>query len=124
MPGTVLIIDDAPEVTEMLKDILEAHGYRALATNNPALVRTLLSDDPRPIDLLVVDVIMPQVPGREIAELVRERWPGCHVIFMSGYARERLPSPGVPAGAPLLMKPIAIGALIDAVRAALGPGGC
>jgi two-component system cell cycle sensor histidine kinase/response regulator CckA len=120
---TVLIVDDEPSVTEMLQDILEAHAYRAISTNNPALVLALLSNDPRPIDLLLVDVIMPQMPGRDLAELVQQRWPNCKVIFISGYALERLPEPGVPPGSPILMKPIAIPALLDAVRTALGAEG-
>jgi DNA-binding NtrC family response regulator len=121
MSATVLIVDDESGVTDMLQDILEAHSYRAISTNNPELVLALLSNDPRPIDLLLVDVIMPQMPGRELAELVQQRWPDCRAIFMSGYARERLPAPGVPPGSPILMKPIAIPALLDAIRTALGP---
>ena len=122
-PVTVLIVDDELGVTEMLQDILEAHAYRAISTNNPAVVLALLSNDPRPIDLLLVDVIMPQMPGRNLAELVQQRWPDCRVIFISGYARERLPEPGVPPGSEILMKPIAIPALLDTVRTALRPRG-
>lgn len=121
LPATMLIVDDQSAVTEMLHDILEAHGYRTVLANKPARALALLADELRPIDLLLVDVIMPELPGRDLAGLVQERWPDCRVIFMSGYARDQLPAPGVPPGSPILMKPIAIPALIDAVHTALAP---
>jgi CheY-like chemotaxis protein len=120
---TVLIVDDQRGVTEMLHDLLETRGYRVLAANDPARALVLLRDDPRPIDLLLVDVIMPQLAGRDPAASVQERWPDCQVIYMSGYAREQLPPPGVPASSSILMKPIAISALFDAVHGALGSKG-
>jgi len=114
-------VDDEPAITGMLQDILETREYRILAANSLARALALLTDDPRPIDLLLVDVIMPAMPGRDLADLVQARWPDCRVIFMSGYGRDQLPAPGVPAGAPILMKPIAIPELISAVDTALGP---
>ena len=119
--ATVLVVDDKPGVTEMLHDILETRGYRILSANSPARALALLTDDPRPIDVLLVDVIMPALPGRDLAGLVQERWPDCRVIFMSGYGRDQLPAPGVPDGSPILLKPIAIAALLDTVRTALEP---
>ncbi len=122
MAATVLLVDDEPRIIEMLQDVLESRGYEVLSTTNPLRVLALLGDHPGPIDLLLVDVIMPQMPGRELVTLVQQRWPDCRVIFMSGYSLENLPAPGVPAGSQIVMKPIAIGGLLDAVRTALGPG--
>jgi len=119
-PATVMIVDDESGITGMLQDILEAHGYRVLSANKPDRAFALLRDDPGPIDMLLVDVIMPQLPGRKLARLVQERWPECQVIFMSGYALHDLPAPGVPAGSRILSKPIAMPALIDAVHTTLG----
>jgi DNA-binding response OmpR family regulator len=121
MSATILIVDDNSAITGMLQDILEEHGYRVLSANKPKQAFALLREEPGPIALLLVDVIMPELPGRDFAGLVQERWPECQVIFMSGYAVERLPAPGVPAGSRLVGKPIVMRALIDAIRTALGP---
>ena len=123
MPATVLIVDDESATIEIMEDILESRGYRVLATNNPERVLVLMDEDTRRIDVLLVDVVMPQRPGPDVAALVRQRWPDCQVIFMTGYSLDHLPEYGVPAGARILTKPIAVAALIDAVRAALGPEG-
>ncbi len=69
--------------------------------------------------MLLTDVMMPHMPGLEVAALVQQRWPGCRVIFMSGYASEDLSARGLPADAMVLNKPISIPALIELVRAAL-----
>jgi DNA-binding NarL/FixJ family response regulator len=82
-----------------------------------------LDEDTRRIDVLLVDVVMPQRPGPDIAAWVCQQWPACQVIFMSGYPLDRLAEYGVPAGARILSKPIAVAVLLDAVRAALGPEG-
>jgi CheY-like chemotaxis protein len=120
-PMTVLIVDDEPSITEMLQDILEANAYRVLSASKPPQAFAVVRDDPGPIDLLLVDVIMPELPGRDFAASVQARWPKCQVIFMSGYALEHLPAPGVPPGSRLISKPIVMPVLIDAVRTALGP---
>jgi len=120
---TVLIVDDERDVTEIMDAVLQARGYRVLCANAPLEVRALLADDPRPINLLLVDVIMPQMPGRDLAASVNERWPDCRVIFMTAYTTESLPEPGFPAGAQILLKPVVIQELIDAVRTVLGPEG-
>jgi two-component system cell cycle sensor histidine kinase/response regulator CckA len=123
MPATVLIVDDESAAIEIMEDILESRGYRVLATNNPERVLVLMDVDTRRIDVLLVDVVMPQRPGPDIAAWVCQRWPDCQVIFMSGYPLDRLAEYGVPAGARILTKPIAVAVLLDAVRAALGPEG-
>jgi DNA-binding NtrC family response regulator len=123
MPATILIVDDESATIEIMEDILESRGYRVLATNNPERVLVLMDEDTRRIDVLLVDVVMPQRPGPDVAALVCQQWPDCQVIFMSGYSLDRLPEYGVPAGARILTKPIAVEALIDAVRAALGAKG-
>lgn len=120
LPATVLIVDDDSGITEMLQDILEVHGYRVLTANKPTQAFALLHDEPKPIDLLLVDVIMPEFSGRDFAASVQARWPECQVIFMTGYPLERLPAPGIPLGARLVGKPIVMQTLLDTVGTALG----
>ena len=118
-PATVLIVDDERRITEALHEILESQGYRVLSTINPDHAPALLAQGP--IDLLLTDVMMPQMPGLKVAALVQERWPGCRVIFMSGYTSEDLSTRGIPANAMVINKPLSIPALIEAVRTALEP---
>jgi len=122
MPATILIVDDESSITEIIQDILESRGYRVLAATNPERALALLREEPQPIDLLLTDVVMPQMPGVELARLVQERWPACRVILMSGYFPQDLAARGLPADSVVLNKPIPIPALIDAVGIALGPG--
>ena len=102
---------------------MQTRGYRILCAHAPQEVFALLADDPRPIDLLLVDMIMPQMSGSAVAASVNERWPDCRVIFMTAYTTESLPEPGFTAGALILLKPVVIPELIDAVRTMLGPKG-
>ena len=119
-PATVMIVDDQSSVTEIMQDILETRGYRILTATKPEQALVQLGDASRPIDLLLTDVVMPQMPGVELARLIQEQWPACRVIFMSGYFPKDLASHRLPADSIVLNKPIAIPALIEAVRAALG----
>ena len=120
-PATILIVDDEPSIAEIMQDILESRGYRVLAATILEQALALLREDPQPIDLLLTDVVMPQMSGVELARLVQERWPACRVILMSAYSPQDLASQGLPAELVVLNKPIGIPALIDAVGIALGP---
>lgn len=120
LPATILIVDDERSIAEIMQDILESRGYRVLAATTSEQALALLRDS-QPIDLLLTDVVMPQMPGVELARLVQERWPACRVMFMSAYSPQDLASQGLPAELVVLNKPIALPVLIDAVGIALGP---
>jgi two-component system, cell cycle sensor histidine kinase and response regulator CckA len=95
--ATVMIVDDQSSVTEIMQDILETRGYRILTPTKPEQALSLLGDTSRPIDLLLTDVIMPQMPGVELARLIQEQWSACRVIFMSGYFVNDLATQGLSA---------------------------
>lgn len=85
LPATILILDDEPSIAEIMQDIiLESRGYRVLAATTREKALALLRKDIQPIDLLLTDVVMPQMPGMKLARLVQEHWPACRVIHMSG----------------------------------------
>lgn len=117
---TVMIVDDESRVTDIMHDILESRGYRILAATSPTRALALLSEDSRAVDVLLSDVVMPEMPGTELARLVQARWPACQVILMSGYFPQDLAARGLPPQSVVLDKPIAIATLLEAVSAALG----
>jgi two-component system cell cycle sensor histidine kinase/response regulator CckA len=120
MPATVLVVDDESHIVEVIQDILEARGYRVLATSASERALAMLDEDPGPIHLLLTDVMMPNHSGFEVAARAQSRWPEVKVIFMSGHTREVLPEDSLPSNARVLVKPIALEALLSAVSAALG----
>ena len=72
------------------------------------------------VDLVITDVIMPGIDGVELAERVRQRWPATRVLFMSGFAGDRLTARGIGDNDELLLqKPFALRDLSDRVRALL-----
>ena len=120
MTATVLVVDDEPPLVELIQDILESRGYRVLATSDSERALAMLDEDPRPIHLLLTDVVMPGRSGFDVAERVQHRWPEVQVIFMSGHSLETLPEDTLPPNARVLVKPISLEALLAAVRTALG----
>jgi two-component system cell cycle sensor histidine kinase/response regulator CckA len=113
-PGTVLVVDDDDDVRRSISRVLRAHGYRALAASNAAQARAMVeSDEP---DLMLIDMVMPGLEGREAASLMQAHHPNLPVLYMSGYTNEDVVR--VPVGA-FLRKPFTIGELLDRVRTAL-----
>ena len=117
---TVLVVDDEPAVRLVTKRILQRNGYSVLEAAGGQEALRVLREHPGPIQLLLSDVIMPEMNGREVAERVRERRPGIKVLFMSAYSPEAIAHDGLlEEGAPFLRKPFEIGPLLQAVRRAL-----
>jgi len=121
MVATVLVVDDEPPIIEVIREILESRGYRVLATSASERALAMLDEDPGPIHILLTDVMMRDRSGPELAVRVQHRWPDVKVIFMSGHSRGNLPEGVLPPDARVLVKPIALEALLSAVGTALGP---
>jgi two-component system cell cycle sensor histidine kinase/response regulator CckA len=113
-PATVLVVDDTPEVRELLARAIAADGHRVVQAASAAQAVSQLRGGP--LDLLVTDVAMPGTRGPELAALLRSKHPGLRVIYVSGHASDDL------AGDPLatvLWKPFGLRRLRRAVRQAL-----
>jgi len=120
---TVLLVEDEETVRQTARQILAARGYRVLEASDGVEALEVAAAHPGAVDLLVTDVVMPNMGGGELARrLVRER-PGLRVLFVSGYAADERVREGVAdASARFLQKPFTIEALAQAVRDALdGP---
>jgi PAS domain S-box-containing protein len=120
---TVLLVEDQPGLRELLCDMLQEAGYRVLAAadGRAALAQSAAHADP--INLLVTDVVMPGMNGRELLEQVRGVRPAIRALFISGYTSDVIGRTGAHLeGARLLEKPFGRESLLRAVRDALsGP---
>jgi PAS domain S-box-containing protein len=119
----ILLVEDDPSVREVTSRVLSSGGYQVLVAGGSAEALELLAREERPLHLLVTDVVMPGLSGRDLAREVREKRPGLTVLFISGYAESALSKDGVlEAGVELLPKPFTPSDLLARVRALLdGP---
>ena len=103
-----LVVDDEPMVRTLIARTLEGDGYTVLAAEDGAAALDLLEQHGARPDLIVTDVIMPRLNGRQLYDAVANRWPGVPVLFISGHAGDQvLLQRLVPGGAPFLQKPFA-----------------
>ena len=116
----VLLVEDEDPVRELVRRVLESAGYEVLAAGLPSEAERLLDGGAR-VDLLLTDVVMPEMSGYDLAARVLERRPEIRMLFMSGYSH-RVPGAEIAKGE-LLKKPFAPEQLARAVRAALDDNG-
>jgi CheY-like chemotaxis protein len=110
----VLVVEDEPLVRNLATNGLALHGYRVLSAPSGAEALRLAREHTGAIDLLVTDVVMPGMGGRQLADEFRALRPEAQVVFMSGYTDAAL-EPGVC----FVQKPFTPAVLARAVRAAL-----
>jgi DNA-binding response OmpR family regulator len=101
--------------------MLKLKGYKTLATSDPMLAVQIARTETGPIHLLLTDVVMPVLNGRELADQVRAMRPAIKVLFMSAYSSQTVDDYGVhiAPGAPFVMKPFTMENLTAQVRAIL-----
>ena len=92
---TILLVEDENELRAVTAAFLEASGYRVLEAGTPALALELSNSVNRQIDLLITDVIMPGMNGRQLADILVEARPSLRVIFMSGYTDDKIVGAGL-----------------------------
>jgi CheY-like chemotaxis protein len=119
------VVEDQEMVRELMRRILENAGYRVLTAADGAGALDLAGSDGSSIDLLLADLVLPDLNGRELARRLRERRPDLRVVLVSGYADDTAFRRELADGdLPLVEKPFRESALTSAVRAALeGPAG-
>lgn len=113
----VLVVEDETAVRALVVDVLEELGYRAIeAVDGPSGLKLLHST--LRVDLLITDIGLPGLNGRQLAEAARERRPGLNVLFMTGYAENATIANGfLEPGMEMITKPFAIDALATRIRA-------
>lgn len=119
---TILLVEDEGSVRQLIGDILQTHGYQLLVADDPTQGLALAAAHPGAIDLLLTDVVMPQMSGPKLYQQLAAQDAGLKVLYMSGYTDNLLTArEGLETAAMFLQKPFAIGTLLQKVRAALTP---
>ncbi len=91
----VLLVEDESAILRMVERLLKQMGYRVLATGSPFEAITIAEKHPEPIDVLLTDVVMPELNGNDLANRVRNFLPDISVLFMSGYTANIVAHRGV-----------------------------
>ena len=114
--GRILVVDDEGAIREVVRRILTRAGYEVIAASGGEEALTLLADRDQQVDLLLTDVIMPGMSGKELAERFASLRVGARVLYMSGYTDRLIGLDEVDA---LIEKPFNGDGLLDAVARAL-----
>ncbi|MEO5988810.1 MAG: response regulator [Candidatus Eisenbacteria bacterium] len=117
---TILLVEDEPALRDLFKRTLESQGYNVVSAPDGQAARGIDADIDGEVHLLLTDVVMPHVGGRELATSLRIKRPGLRVLYMSGYTDDAVIRNGVlePASA-FLQKPFTPAALAQKVREVL-----
>jgi two-component system, cell cycle sensor histidine kinase and response regulator CckA len=121
MKQTVVLVEDEEMVRNLLCEVLRRVGFEVLACANPEEGIAVCRSHPGKIDLLLTDVVMPGMNGREMANRIQETLPELCVVFMSGYTEQVLLQEGqMDAPFEYLQKPFTLRALTQKVAKVLG----
>jgi len=114
---TVLLVEDEEMVRNLSREILQMNGYRVLSAANGEEACDVCERYGGQIDLVVTDVVMPLMSGREVVEKISQKRPEMRVLYMSGYTDDAIVRHGVlDAGVPFLQKPFTPDSLARKVR--------
>jgi len=114
---TILLAEDNDSLRDLIQRTLEEFGYNVISAADGFEALELESDHDGPIDMLLSDVVMPNLGGGELSMAIRKTRPDTRIVFMSGYpARGETHQANLPADVPLLDKPITPDLLARAVR--------
>jgi PAS domain S-box-containing protein len=114
---TILLVEDEPEVRSLVQRLLKMQGYTVVAAANPDEALAIIRDFKGQIDLMVTDVVMPGMSGRQLAERLAKILPDLKVLFVSGYTDDAIVHHGfLDPGTAFLQKPFTPQALARKVR--------
>ncbi len=120
----VLLVEDEPAIREMGQMMLERLGYQVLAAGTPEEAMRIAGEHPGGIHLLITDVVMPGMNGRDLAEQLHNLYPNIKVLFMSGYTADVIAHRGVlEEGVNFIQKPFSRKDLAVKVREILDKAG-
>ena len=119
--GTILVVEDEANLRRLAHEFLSKRGFTVLEAADGAAAIQIAASHPGPIHLLLTDVIMPGMNGRELAQRVLAVRPGLKVLYMSGYTENVIGRDGtLDVGVALLQKPFPMRDLVERVRELLG----
>jgi PAS domain S-box-containing protein len=120
---TVLLVEDEPDLRELLSSLLRMNGYHVIAARDGQEAVELAKAHAGPVELLLTDIVMPHMNGLEAARIIRGLRPNISVIFMTGYAEEALSMSRSLGNDALLEKPVSPPILFEQIRKLLDAGG-
>lgn len=119
--GRVLIVEDQPEVAQLVQRLIEPAGYAITVATDALMAVTQVAVGGRP-DLLITDVVMPSMTGPELANALRTHHPDLPVLYMSGYTAASLgPQLNLDENSMLIEKPFTRSTLLNAIKSLCGP---
>ncbi len=114
---TILLVEDNQQVRELTHAVLRRHGYMVLLAEHPEAALRALETHQGPVHLLLTDVVMPGMSGKDLYDAIVDRLPGVRVLFMSGYTDDVIAQQGVmEAGLNFIQKPFSVKDLAVKVR--------
>ena len=117
---TILLVEDEPDVRELTQMVLAERGYRVIEALTPEDAERLAGNNGAEIHLLLTDVVMPGMSGRELAKRLTGRYPNLRVLYMSGYTYNVIAQDGtLEEGISFLQKPFTPQVLAQKVRESL-----
>ena len=116
---TVLLVEDEDALRALLREVLESLGYRVLEAGLGAEALRIAREHRGPIHVLLTDLVMPQMTGRELADRLSCLRPDLKVLFMSGYGVGAAPRQEIPSDGAYIEKPFTADAMGGAIRALL-----
>jgi two-component system, cell cycle sensor histidine kinase and response regulator CckA len=116
--GTILLAEDEPLLRELGQTILSQAGYNVITAADSNTMRKLIAEHPGKVDLLLTDVVMPEISGPELVRLGKERWPSVRVLYMSGYTDDELQE--LDRDASFIQKPFTPAELMTKIAEILG----
>jgi signal transduction histidine kinase len=116
----ILLLEDEPALRELVREVLVKAGYTVMTGHTPGEALQHALDGRAPVDLVLTDVVMPNLSGKQAADRVRVVHPGAAILYMSGYTDEAIGHHGVlEASEHFLQKPFTTDVLLDKVRQVL-----
>jgi CheY-like chemotaxis protein len=120
---TILLVEDDPQLRQLSSSVLAHCGYKMLVASTPEEGIEICRSNHRDIRLLVTDVVMPGMNGRQLAEQIQQVSPNVKVLYISGYTSNAIVHYGVlDPGLSFLPKPFTLSALVAKVREVLDSG--
>ena len=119
---TVLVVDDEEAVRRLACRMLTWTGYQALEARHGREALSTIEQSTGPIHLVLTDIKMPGMNGRELGEQIELRWPGKPILYMSGFASEVFQGGLLKPGAPFIAKPFTQDDLAARVKSLLEGG--
>jgi PAS domain S-box-containing protein len=117
---TILLVEDEPTILRMTRMMLERKGYTVLSAAAPSAAMEKATHHSGPIDLLMTDVVMPEMNGRDLAGQIVHLYPDIRLLFMSGYTANVIAHQGIlDDGVAFIQKPFSMADMTEKVRGVL-----